>query len=241
MFRGIGTLANVACVIIGGLLGLMLKNGLKKRYQEILDQALGVTVIFIGAAGAMTGMLKITESNGLETTGTMLLIGSVVVGALIGEWINIEYWMERFGEFLKVKLHSENDPQFVDAFVSTSLIICVGAMAIVGAIQDGLTGDPSMLFAKAILDGVIVLVCASASGKGAVFSFIPIAVLQGSVTLLAGFLAPVMSDEAIANLSFVGSVLIFCVGVNIAFGKRFRVGNMLPALVLVIPFMKFLQ
>lgn len=241
MFRGIGTVANVACVIIGGLIGLVLKNGLKKRYQEILDQALGLAVMFIGAAGALSGMLQVNSDGVLETRGTMLLIGALVTGALIGEWINIEYWMERFGEFLKKTLHSENDTRFVDGFVSTSLIICVGAMAIVGSIQDGLTGDPSMLFAKAVLDGVIVVVSASTYGKGAIFSFIPIAILQGSVTLCAGFLSPILSDEAIANMSYVGSVLIFCVGINIVFGKRFRVGNLLPALLTIFPFMYLLS
>lgn len=237
MFRGIGTLANVAAVIVGGLLGLALNNGLKKRYQEILDQAMGITIMFMGAAGAMTGMLKINDSGTLETQGTMLLIGAMVTGALIGEWINIEYWMERFGEFLKIKLGRDGDSKFVDGFVTTSLVICVGAMAIVGAIEDGLTGDPSMLFAKAVLDGIIVMIFASSYGRGAVFSFIPVAILQGSVTLLSGLLASVLTDEVIANLSFVGSVLIFCVGVNLAFGKRFRVGNLLPSLLTMILFM----
>lgn len=235
MFRGIGTVANVAAVIIGGLIGMFLKNGLQKRYQEILDQALGVTTMFIGAGGAMAGMLSVAEDGSLATKDTMLLIGAMVVGAIIGEWINIEYWMERFGEFLKKALHSENDSLFVDGFVSTSLVICIGAMAIVGALQDGLSGDPSMLFAKAVLDGVIVLVFASSYGKGAIFSFIPIAIWQGAITLFAGLLAPIMTDSMIGKLSFVGSVLIFCVGVNLAFGKKFRVGNMLPALLAVVP------
>lgn len=240
MFRGIGTVANVACVIAGGLIGLLLKNGMQKRYQEILDQALGVTTMFIGAGGAMAGMLSVTTDGSLETKDTMLLIGAMVIGAIVGEWINIEYWMERFGEFLKKALHSENDLKFVDGFVSTSLVICVGAMAIVGALQDGLALDPSMLFAKAVLDGVIVVVFASTYGKGAIFSFIPIAIWQGSITLFAGALSPVLTDSMIGKLSFVGSVLIFCVGVNIVFGKKFRVGNMLPALIAVVPLAMFL-
>ncbi len=240
MFRGIGTLANVLAVIIGGLAGLFFKSGMQKRFQEILDQALGLTVIFIGAAGTLSGMLKAGADGSLETRGTMLLIGAMVSGALLGEWINVEYWMEQFGIFLKKKVHSENDPKFVDGFVSTSLVICVGAMAIVGAIQDGLAGDPSMLYAKAVLDGFIVLVFASSYGKGAIFSCLPIALWQGSLTFCARLLAPILSDYVIAQLSFVGSSLIFCVGVNLCFGKRFRVGNLLPALLTTAIFAQFL-
>ena len=203
---------------------------LKQRYQEILNQALGLTVIFIGVSGAMKGMLEVT-GNGLETRGTMELIAAMVTGALIGEWINIEHWMERFGEWLKRTVKGKNEPRFVEGFVTASLVICVGAMAIVGAIQDGLSHDPSLLYAKAILDAVIVLAFASTYGKGVLFSAIPVGILQGGVTIGAQFLAPLLSDRVIGELSFVGSVLIFCVGINLCFGKRFRVGNMLPALV----------
>lgn len=228
--RGIGTIVNVIAVLAGASAGMFLKGGLKQRYQEILNQALGLTVIFIGVSGAMKGMLEVT-GNGLETRGTMELIAAMVTGALIGEWINIEHWMERFGEWLKRTVKGKNEPRFVEGFVTASLVICVGAMAIVGAIQDGLSHDPSLLYAKAILDAVIVLAFASTYGKGVLFSAIPVGILQGGVTIGAQFLAPLLSDRVIGELSFVGSVLIFCVGINLCFGKRFRVGNMLPALV----------
>ena len=237
--RGIGTIVNILAVIIGGLIGLVIKGGLKQRYQDILNQTLGLTTMFIGVSGAMKGMLSVNGGI-LETKGTMLLIASMVTGALIGEWINIEYWMERFGEGLKATVKAKNDPKFVEGFVTTSLVICVGAMAIVGAIQDGLLGDPSLLIAKSILDCVIVIVFASTYGKGTIFSAIPIAILQGGVTIFAGFLEPLLSDMVIDSLSFVGSVLIFCVGVNLCFGKRFKVGNMLPALVTAGIFCNFL-
>ena len=121
--------------------------------------------------------------------------------------------------------------QFVQGFVTASLVVCIGAMAIVGSIQDGLSGDPSTLYTKSILDFLIVMIFASTYGKGAIFSALPVGVLQGTVTLCAGLLSPVFSQPVIDNLSFLGSMLIFCVGVNLCFGTKFKVANMLPALV----------
>lgn len=233
--RGLGTVINVAAVILGGGLGMLLKGGLKKRYQEIMMQALGVCTIFIGLSGALKGMFSV-ENGSLETSGTMLLIGSLVAGALLGEWIQIEKWMDHFGEWLRRKVGGKNDSQFVEGFVSASLVICVGAMAIVGALEDGMRGDYSMLAAKAVLDAGIVLVFASTYGKGAVFSALPVGIWQGLITLFARFLEPVLTTQIISDLSFTGNVLIFCVGVNLAFGKRFRVGNMLPALLFTVLF-----
>jgi len=229
--RGLGTIVNVAAVLAGGLAGLLLKNGLKQRFQDILMKALGLSTMFLGIAGAMTGLLKISDGK-LATAGTATLIASVVGGALIGEWINIARKLERFGVWLRRKAKSENDTGFLEGFVNASLVICVGAMAIVGPIQDGLTGDASMLYAKSILDAVIVMIFASTCGKGALFSAIPLGILQGGVTLLAGFVAPFLGEAVIAGISFVGSALIFCVGVNLSFGNRFKVANMLPALVI---------
>jgi hypothetical protein len=231
--RGTGTIVNVIAVLVGGFAGMFLKKGLKERYQEILMQALGLATIFIGVSGALKGMFVI-EDGAISTTGTMLMIFSLVLGSFIGEWIDLETKMEGFGEWLKAKCGGKNDNQFVEGFVAASLTICVGAMAIVGSLQDGMTGDASMLYAKAVLDGVIVAVFASAYGKGAIFSAIPVGIWQGLITLFAGFLEPFFTQQIINDLSYVGNMLIFCVGVNLAFGKKFRVGNMLPALVFVV-------
>ena len=227
---GLGTLINTAGVIVGGLIGLKLKNGIRKNLQDIMMQACGVAAIFIGVSGVLSKMLVIQDGS-LETQGTMLLIFSLVLGSLLGEWIDIEEKMDLIGEKIKKAVKAENDSQFVDGFVNVSLIICVGAMAIVGALQDGISGDYSLLAAKAILDMVIVIVFAAAYGMGAIFSAIPIFVYQGMITLAAACLGTFVSDAVIADLSFIGSALIFCVGVNIGFGKKFRVGNMLPALI----------
>jgi hypothetical protein len=231
--RGTGTIVNVLAVLLGGGIGLFLKKGLKERYQEILMQALGLATIFIGISGTLKGMFAIQDGS-LQTTGTMLMIFSLVLGSILGEWIDLESKMESFGEWLKQKCGGRDDNQFVEGFVAASLTICIGAMAIVGALQDGMTGDASMLYAKAVLDGVILIVFASAYGKGALFSAIPVGIWQGGITLFARALEPLFTDQIIADLSFVGNALIFCVGVNLAFGKKFRVGNMLPALIFVV-------
>jgi uncharacterized membrane protein YqgA involved in biofilm formation len=230
---GLGTIVNSIAVIAGGIVGLLLKGGLKERFQEILMQALGLSVIFIGISGVLQGMFMISGS-GLETTGTMKLVISLVLGAVLGEFININKHTETFGEWLKKKFGNLDDNNFVDGFVTTSLTICIGAMAVVGSLQDGLTGDASMLFVKAVLDGVVVIVFASIFGKGAIFSAIPLFLFQGSITLLASFIQPYMTEAAINHLSFVGSALIFCVGTNLMFKTNIRVANLLPSLIIIV-------
>ena len=164
----------------------------------------------------------------------MMLIICFVLGGLVGELLNIEGAFERFGAWLRKKTHNESDSGFLSGFIHASLTVCVGAMAIVGSIQDGLLGDASLLCAKAALDAVIILVMTASMGKGCIFSAIPVAILQGGVTLLSRVIAPVMTDAAIASLSFTGSVMIFCVGVNLIWGKTIKVANLLPTLVFAV-------
>ena len=230
---GLGTIINTAAVLVGGLLGLLLKNGIAKKFESILMQSLGLATIFIGAAGVLKYML-VLENGTFTTRGTMLLIFSLVIGCTIGQWLDIESKMETIGIKLKAATQVKNDNRFVEGFVTTSLIICVGAMAIVGAMEDGLSGDCSMLVTKALLDFALVAILASTYGIGVVFSAIPIFVYQGSITLIAALFGAVISDALIEALSFVGSSLIFCVGVNLVREKTFRVANMLPALLVPI-------
>ena len=225
---GLGTLINTGAVIAGGLIGMTLKKGIPESCREVLMEACGVSTIFIGIGGVLSKMLVIHNGT-LETQGTMLLIFSLIFGSLAGSLLNIEMKLEEFGEFLKKKFHTEGDSLFVEGFVT-----CIGAMAIVGSIEDGLTGNASTLIAKATLDFVIVLVFASTLGKGVVFSALPLFLYQGSITLIAALCGNFMSTELVNWLSYVGSALIFCVGINIAFGKKFAVGNMLPALLVPI-------
>ena len=231
---GLGTIVNVSAIIGGGCAGLLFRGGLKEHYQKAVLQALGLCTIFIGASGALPGLLTVEGGRlaGVSTRETLGLILALALGTLVGEFFDFEDKMERLGAWLKAKASRGEDSTFIQGFVTASLTVCIGAMAVVGAIQDGLSGAPSTLFTKSILDCMIVMVFASTYGKGAIFSALPVGVFQGTVTLLAGLLAPVFSQEVISNLSFLGSILIFCVGINLAFGPRFRVANMLPALVI---------
>ena len=158
----------------------------------------------------------------------------LALGTILGELCKIERGFERFGEWLKKKTGNSGDKQFVNAFVTASLTVCIGAMAIVGAIQDGIKGDFSTLAVKSVLDLIIIAVMTSSLGKGCVFSAIPVFVFEGLITLLARLISPLMTELAIVYLSLVGSILIFCVGVNLVWGKKFRVANMLPSVVFAV-------
>lgn len=228
---GLGTLINTAAILVGGVCGHFFGRFLSEQRQDALQKACGVSVLFISIAGAMEGMLGLRDGR-LVSGGAMLVTLSLTLGALIGELIDLEGKFERFGEWLKQKTGNAKDKNFVNGFVTASFTVCIGAMAIVGAIEDGLTGDWSILATKAVLDLVIIMVMTCSMGKGCVFSALPVFVLQGSVTLLATLLRPIMTDAALANLSLVGSVLIFCVGVNLVWGRKLRVANLLPAVVL---------
>ena len=230
---GLGTIVNVFAVLGGGFIGLFLRGGMNPRYQEAIVRTMGLSTVFIGISGVLPGLLQ-TENGMLVSTPVSVSLGmilSMAIGTLIGECLDLDGKLERFGGWLKEKASRGEDNQFIDGFVTASLTICIGAMAIVGSIQDGLIGDASTLFTKSVLDAIIMVAFASTYGIGTLFSAIPVALLQGSVTIFAGFLAPIFTDAIIANLSFLGSILIFCVGCNLAFQTKFRVANMLPALI----------
>ena len=230
---GLGTLINMGAILLGGLAGSLVGKAIPKRFQDLLYIVCGISTLFIGIGGAMQHML-IVENGALNTQGTMMMLLSLTIGAIIGEWIDLEKRLEQFGDWLKRKTDNSDDVTFIDAFVAASLTVCIGAMAIVGAIQDGMAGDISILAAKSVLDLVIICVMTASMGKGSIFSFIPVGILQGSVTALSVVLKPIMTEAALSNLSYVGSVLIFCVGVNLVREKTFRVANMLPALLIPV-------
>ncbi len=229
---GIGTIVNTLVVVAGGGIGLLLKQGIKDRFKEILLQALGVSTMLIGISGALRGVL-VVDGMLLATRNTLLMILCLVLGVILGEWINIDRWMQRLGQYLKRKVRvSDKDNNFAKGFVTTTIIICTGAMAIVGSFQDALLGDPSMLFAKSALDGVIATILASNYGVGVLYSAIPLLIYQGSLTVLASWIRPILSDLMLFNISFVGSILVLLIGINMLFDKRIRIANFLPAIIL---------
>ena len=228
--HGMGTVINTAAIIAGGILGRLFGRFLNESMQTSLNKVCGVSTLFIAVAGVLEGMLSV-EGGKLVSGGSLLIIGCLALGTLVGELLRIEEGFERFGRWLREKTGNSGDTGFVNAFVTASLTVCIGAMAIVGAIRDGIAGDYSILATKAVLDLIIITVMTGSMGRGCAFSAIPVAILQGSIAALAGLLAPVMTDAALANISLIGSLLIFCVGVNLLWGKTVKVANMLPALV----------
>ena len=230
---GLGTIINTGAIVAGGLAGILFGRFLKENVQDTLSKCCAISTLMIGIAGALEKMLTL-ENGAISGGGSMLLVLCLTVGGVIGELLNLEGAFENFGRWLKEKTGNAKDKGFVNAFVTASLTVCIGAMAIVGSIQDGLTGDYSVLATKAVLDFIIIMVMSCSLGPGAAFSAIPVAILQGSVTALAGLVRPVMTEAALNNLSLVGSVLIFCVGINLLWGKKIRVANLLPAIVLAV-------
>ncbi len=230
---GLGTMINSAAIVAGGLIGHFSGKLFKEEQQDSLTKACGISVLFIATAGAMQGMLRV-DTGKILSGKSMLVVLPLALGTIIGELCGIEKGFEHFGEWLKNKTGNSGDSQFVNAFVTASLTVCIGAMAIVGAIQDGIKGDFSTLAVKSVLDFIIIAVMTSSLGKGCAFSAIPVFIFEGLITLLANLISPLMTELAIAYLSLVGSILIFCVGVNLVWGKKFRVANMLPSVVLAV-------
>jgi hypothetical protein len=232
---GLGTLGNIGLVLLGSTIGILLKGGLKKRFQDTIMSALGLAVMFIGISGALQGIF-VVEGAGLDTANIMLMIVALAVGAFIGEAIDIETRLDHVGEWLKksLKVKGEKGQGFVEGFVNSSLLFCIGAMAIIGSLEDGLAQDPSTLLAKGVIDGVVAIFFASTLGIGVFFSVLPVGIYQGLITFSASFIEPYLSDRLIGNISFIGSILIFGIGINMIFGKKIKCGNLLPAVLVPV-------
>lgn len=235
--RGLGTIINIVTILIGATIGVFLKGGLPSRFEKTVKSAAGLSTIVIGITGTLSEMFAVNADGSVTTNGIMLMVISLVLGAIAGEAVDVEEKLERVGNFCKKKASflAKDNPKFVDGFVSTSLLFCVGAMAIVGSIQDGLVGDYTILAAKAVLDGVMSIVLAASLGGGVFLSVVAVAVYQGLITLLASVLEPVMTDVLISQLSLVGSVLVMAIGFNLLFDKKVvKVGNLLPAVLVPV-------
>ena len=222
-----GTIVNTLTVIAGSLIGLFLKKGLPPKWQETIMQGIGLCVCVIGLQMA------------LKTNNIMIVIVSMVIGGVIGEAIDIEDLLNSFGNFIGKKITGNKQSGdkssasiIGEGFVAASLVFCVGAMAIVGSFQDGLTGDHTTLYAKAILDGIASIVFAANMGVGVLFSAISVALYQGVLTAGAGLLAPIISDAMMVEITATGGLLIVAIGINMLKMAKIRIGNLIPAMII---------
>ena len=218
----LGTIVNALAIIIGSLLGLLLNKGIPENYKNIVMSGVGLSVVLIGLKSALT------------SDSLMVVIFSVVIGAVIGEFLKIEEKLERLGNYLEQKVASKSSEQssFARGFVTASLVFCVGSMAIVGSLESGLTGTHQTLFAKSVLDGVTSIIFASTLGLGVLFSSLAVFVYQGLITLLAVFLKGYLVTETISQMTSVGGLLILAIGFNMLKITAIRVGNLLPGIFL---------
>jgi uncharacterized membrane protein YqgA involved in biofilm formation len=229
----IGTLANAGMIAAGGCVGLVLKKGIRPQLENAIHQATGLAVIVIGLNGVISNMLAADPATGeISSSGELMLVFSMILGAIVGESLGIEEHLNRLGGLVEQKLHLSG---FAQGFVNGTLIYCVGAMAIVGSINDGLLGDSSTLITKGVLDGITSIVLAASMGPGVIFSAIPVLVYQGAITLCAGLLAPVLQGELLHQICAAGFLLVACIGVNFMSDKfHIKVANFLPALLVPV-------
>lgn len=214
----LGVIVNAAAIVIGGALGLLFSRGVPERLSRTLVQALGLCVLYVGIRGSLSGE-KI-----------LVAILSIIIGALIGELLDLDALLKRLGDHLQSRLSKGKDSSlFGEAFINASLFVCVGAMAIVGSLQSGLNGNHEVLFSKALLDGVFALIMSSALGIGVCFAAVPLFIYQAALTLTAGFVSGYLTPAVISEINCVGSLLIVAIALNILDLTKIKVANLLPA------------
>lgn len=217
----LGTLVNFSAIILGGIIGILFKNGIPERISNTIMQGLSLCVIFIGISGAIKG------------SNTLLIIISVVIGGLIGELIDLDNLLQKFGDKIEEKFKGKGI-KISEGFVTASLLFCVGSMAIVGSLQSGLEGDHKILFAKSMLDGITSIIFASSLGIGVILSSFSVLVYQGAITLAAASLKAILIQSVVADMTAVGSLLIIGLGFNILNITKIKVANLLPAVFIPI-------
>ncbi|HNZ61105.1 MAG TPA: DUF554 domain-containing protein [Methanofastidiosum sp.] len=217
----LGTIVNVIAIIFGSMVGLLIKSRIPERVNIIIFQVIGLFVITLGITMA------------IKTTNYLILVFSLLIGSVLGELLDLEKYLEKLSLNLKNKLKSSND-KFSEGFITATLIFCIGPMAILGSIEEGIGNYPSLLFAKSILDGVASIALSSALGIGVIFSSIPLLLYQGGITIFASYVSKYLSDALIIELTAVGGVLLLGLGMNLAEIKKIRVASMLPSLIIVV-------
>ena len=229
---GAGTLVNAVAIVAVGAVGLLFKKGIPKRFQEIIFTAQGTGVFLLGVLGVVTQAVTAAQDGVLTSSYGLGLVLSLVLGGLVGELIGIDRLFDRIANFLKRKLSKPGAVENVDigaGFASSTVLFCAGAMAIIGSIQDGIMGDPSMLFTKAVLDGVISIIFATVYGYGVMLSALSILVYQGAITLIAYFLGDYIPMVVVGQMSLVGSAVLMLIGFDLWDIKKFNVANLIPA------------
>ena len=228
-----GTIINSAAVILGGILGMLLKKGIKSEIMDNVMKAEGVAVLIIGMNGVLTNMLSIGENGKITENGGLILLISLALGAFIGEVLKIDERLGEIGTKLEQKFKSDG---FSKGFVSAFIIFCVGSMSIIGSINDGLSGDSSVLIVKSTLDFITAMVLASTMGIGVVFAFVPLFIYQGTISLFASYIKPVieMYPDMMTQFSMVGYAIIMCIGINFIAGQKIRTANLLPAMLIPV-------
>lgn len=227
----LGTIVNAVAIVAGSLLGLFFSKGISKNYEEIILSGVGLSVLLIGIKSALT------------SDSLMIVIFSVIIGAILGEWLKIETKLESLGAFLesKVSAKSSDNRSFARGFVTASLVFCVGSMAIIGALESGLTGNHQTLFAKSILDGVTSIIFASAMGLGVMFSGLAVFLYQGLITISATLVKDILVPETIEQMTSVGGLLIMAIGMNMLKITTIRIANLIPAIFLPLLYFTFVQ
>jgi len=213
----LGTIVNCLTIIGGSIVGLLFKNGIPEKYNQTVMQAVGLSVILVGFKSA------------IKSDDLLIIIISLALGSLIGEWIGIEAYLKKMGDWLERRF-SKNEKGFSAGFVTASLIFCVGSMAIVGSLESGLLNKHDILFAKATLDGICSIILSASLGIGVMFSAVPVLLYQGTITLMAGLLKPLLVPVVVSQMSATGGLLIVGIGMNMLREKKIKVGNMLPAI-----------
>ncbi len=214
-----GTIVNTAAIIAGSLVGLMFRGGIPEKYNKTVVHAISLAVIIIGIKGAM------------KSDKLLIVIFSLALGSIIGELLRIEDFLESLGKKLEQRF-AKDDTGFYKGFITSTLLFCVGSMAVVGALESGLAGDHHTLLAKSALDGIMSVILASSFGIGVMFSALSVFIYQGTITMAASLIRPFLIPEVINQMSSVGGILIMAIGINLLSDTKIRIGSMLPAIFL---------
>jgi len=227
-----GTIVNAAAILVGGLLGLLIKKGIPKSIEDSILKVNGLVVSIIGLNGVLSATLTADAATGkISSSGEMLLLISMVVGTLIGEFCRLDDRLYGFGRWIETKAHADG---FAQGFISASLVFCIGAMSIIGALNDGLTGDSKTLLIKSVLDGTSAVIFGATMGIGVAFAAIPVFLYQGAIAMLSGVLSPLISADLLNMICLVGYAIVICIGLNFLFNTKIKTANLLPALLVPI-------